>query len=172
MKITQPRLLVAIAATLSALILQVTLLARLGLPGATPDLLLVVVLALGMAGGPASGAVMGFAAGLLIDLAPPAAGSLGQTAAVYAIAGYLAGNVVLEPGRPELAAMLTIAGLAGAVVIALPVLSWLLGSPQAAWSEIPFLFATQALYAAVLAMVIVPLVGVLYRGAAEEGRTA
>lgn len=172
MKLTGPRLLVATAVILSALVLQVSVFARLGLPGATPDLLLVVALVLGMAAGPMTGTVMGFAAGVLVDLAPPAAGSIGQTAAIYALAGFIAGHVALEPGRPELRSVLTITALAAGVCLALTVLGWALGSLDITWSGVPILLITQAIYAAVLSLAVLPMVGMLYRGAADEGQLA
>lgn len=172
MKLTGPRLLVATAVILSALVLQVSVLARLGLPGATPDLLLVVVLVLAMAAGPMTGTVMGFAAGVLVDLAPPAAGSIGQTAAVYALAGFIAGHAALEPGRPELRSVLTIGALAAGVCLALTALGWALGTLDITWSGVPILVFTQAIYAAILSLAVLPLVGMLYRGAADEGQFA
>ena len=82
-RLTLPRVLLIIASLGTAVVLQSSILARLGLPGATPDLLLVVVLVIALVSGPLVGAVTGFAAGVLVDLAPPAAGSLGQTAAIW-----------------------------------------------------------------------------------------
>ena len=55
-----------------AQLLDVESLARWSWPGATPDLTLLVVVALALLGGPASGARAGLSAGLLADLAPPA----------------------------------------------------------------------------------------------------
>ena len=170
MRITIPRVMLAVAVILTAFVLQESVLSRIGLPGATPDLLLVVVLVLAMAAGPTSGAVMGFAAGVLIDVAPPAAGSIGQTAAIYAIAGFVAGHVPLDPGRPDLTSVGTICGLAAAVFIASALLGWLLGSPEITWSAVPWLLVTQVFYAGVLALAVVPALGVLYRGAVDEGR--
>ncbi|MCX8526745.1 MAG: hypothetical protein ORN20_01230, partial [Candidatus Nanopelagicales bacterium] len=55
------------AVTLSiAVIVQVTLLTRLGLPGATPDLVVVTVVALALALGRLPGAIAGFGAGVLV----------------------------------------------------------------------------------------------------------
>ena len=50
-------------AVLFAVIVEVTLLSRLGLPGATPDLVVVTVVALALAMGPTQGAAAGFVAG-------------------------------------------------------------------------------------------------------------
>ena len=85
LRLTFPRVLLIIAALGTAIVLQSSIFARLGLPGSTPDLLLVAVLVIALVAGPLVGAVTGFAGGLLADIAPPAAGSLGQTAAIYAL---------------------------------------------------------------------------------------
>lgn len=170
LNLTFPRLLVIIALVGTGLILQNSVLAALDLPGATPDLLLVIVLALAMAGGPLTGVVIGFAAGVLLDLAPPASSSLGQTAAIYAIAAFIAGHIELSPGRPEVMTMLGLAAISGGVVIAQALLGTLLGTAHVAISELIFLTVTQVIYALILSLVILPLVGLLYRGAVDDGR--
>jgi rod shape-determining protein MreD len=169
-RLTFPRVLLVIAVMLTAFTIQVTFLTRIGLPGATPDLLLVVVLVLGMAGGPTVGAGLGFASGVLVDIAPPASGAVGQTAAVYAIAGYLAGHVALDPGPPDLASIAALAGLCGGVILTLAVTGWVLGTPAVNWSAVPWLVITEAVYAGLLAVAVLPLVGLMYRGAADESR--
>ncbi|HEV8025355.1 MAG TPA: hypothetical protein VGP37_10780, partial [Candidatus Nanopelagicales bacterium] len=50
---------------LLASLIQVTLLSRLGLPGATPDLLVAIVVAVALAMGPIQGAFAGFLAGVI-----------------------------------------------------------------------------------------------------------
>ncbi len=167
-----PRVLLVVAALGTALVLQASVFARLGLPGATPALLLVVVLAFAMVAGPTAGAAIGFSAGVLVDLAPPSAGSLGQTAAIYAIAGFVAGYVELAPGRPDLASVAVIAGLSAAVVLLQALLATLIGTPEVTWSIVPLLMVTQLVYAALLALLVMPVIGLLYRGAADEGRLA
>ena len=71
------RVIMAVAVLGVALIVQLTAINGLRLPGGgVPDLVLAVVAALGLASGPAAGAVIGFAAGLALDLAPPGTGVL------------------------------------------------------------------------------------------------
>jgi len=172
MRMNTSRVLLVIAALGTAVVLQASLFARLGLPGATPALLLVVVLTFAMSAGPAAGAIIGFSAGVLVDLAPPSAGSLGQTAAIYAIAGFLAGFIELKPGRPDLQAVATVSGLSVGVVLTQALLASVIGSPEVTWSIVPLLALTQFLYAAALSLLVIPAVGMLYRGAAEDGRFA
>ena len=82
-----------VAASLAfAVIVQVSVLNRLLLPGGgVPDLVLVLVCALALASAPVSGMVIGFAAGLSLDLAPPGSETVGQYALVFCLAGWAAG---------------------------------------------------------------------------------
>src|SRR5215472_4472914 len=77
-----------------AVVVQVSVLNRLLLPGGgVPDLVLVLVCALALASGPVSGMVIGFAAGLSLDLAPPGSAMVGQYALVFCLAGWAAGRL-------------------------------------------------------------------------------
>ncbi len=172
LRLTFPRVLLIIAALGSALVIQSAILARLGLPGATPDMLLVAVLVIALAAGPLVGTVVGFSAGVLVDIAPPAAGSLGQTAAIYALAGFAIGHAQFEAGRPEFAAVLLVGGVSAAVVLGQAILGTLLGQPEVTWSVVPLFVVTQFVYSALLAFVMIPAIGLLYRGAGDEGRFA
>ncbi len=79
---------------LLAILIQVTVLDNLSLPGgAGPDLVLVVVVALALTGGPVEGMLGGFCAGLALDVAPPATHLVGQYALVFCLVGYAAGWV-------------------------------------------------------------------------------
>src|SRR3974390_2951122 len=83
------RVLLPTVAVLAAILLQVTVLNNLPFPGGSPpDLVLVVVVALALAGGPLDGAVIGFAAGLAVDIAPPSSGLVGQSALVFCLVGF------------------------------------------------------------------------------------
>ena len=93
------RMLLSVTLVVVALVIQVSVLARLQLPGATPDLLLLVVLGLAFVYGHVSGALIGFGAGLLADLAPPADHAAGRYALVLCLIGYLAGLARPENGQ-------------------------------------------------------------------------
>ncbi len=117
--------LVVLAAALSAVVLP-----RLGPVG--PDLVLLVVVAAALLGGPAKGALLGLGAGWTIDLMPPGAGALGVAALTYAAAGAVAGLWHRDSGRSAslpalstLAAASTVAavGILRAVTSGWPV-SW------------------------------------------------
>ncbi|HTX85899.1 MAG TPA: rod shape-determining protein MreD [Streptosporangiaceae bacterium] len=73
---------------------QLTMLDGLRLPGGgVPDLVLVLVAALAIAQGPLAGLIIGFAAGLCLDLAPPGSALIGQYAFVFCLAGWVAGRL-------------------------------------------------------------------------------
>ncbi|MBO0771804.1 MAG: rod shape-determining protein MreD, partial [Actinobacteria bacterium] len=83
------RVLLACLILLAAIVLQLTLLNGLPLPGGSPpDLVLVVVAALAVTGGPLEGALAGFAGGLALDIAPPAAHLVGRDALIFCLVGY------------------------------------------------------------------------------------
>lgn len=79
---------------LLAILLQLTVVNGLPLPGgAPPDLVLVTVAALALSGGPLVGVLAGFCAGLALDIAPPATHLLGQEALVFCVVGYACGRL-------------------------------------------------------------------------------
>ena len=84
------RTLIALVLTLLAAVLVVTLRAR-GWP-VVPDLVLLPVVALALSRGWLAGALLGLAAGWLVDLVPPGGDPLGLTPILYALAGSLAGR--------------------------------------------------------------------------------
>jgi rod shape-determining protein MreD len=140
---------------LSAVFLQVGVLARLGLPGATPDLVLVLVTALAMQRGPIVGVVSGFSAGLLLDLVSPSAGTLGISALLLVIVGLVAGraggddHAIIRP--------LVVVTLASTFfVLGYAFLSGLLDRRSLIWDDLPTILGTEILYALILATFVYP----------------
>lgn len=78
---------------LVAVLAQTVLLRTVSAGGVVPDLVLVLVVLAGIARGPRAGAVLGFAGGLLLDLAPPADHLAGRWALALVLVGCLAGLV-------------------------------------------------------------------------------
>ena len=143
---------------LLAVVVEVTVLAPLDFPGATPSLVLVTVAALAFAFGPVTGSACGFAAGLLIDLAPPATGTLGISALILTVVGYALGRVFDSDSRPLVVTTLLTAAAAALAILAGAVLGGLLGNPRIVWGDVPVMILTGALYAAILSLPLVPLV--------------
>ncbi|GAA1161754.1 hypothetical protein GCM10009606_44680 [Nocardioides aquiterrae] len=79
--------------------LQVSLFPHLAWDGIGPDLCLLVVVGAALVRGPQFAAVLGFAAGVALDLAPPADHLAGRWALALVVVGYVAGHVVQRGSR-------------------------------------------------------------------------
>lgn len=155
-------------AALMAVLIEVTLLSRLGIPGATPDLVVVTVVAIALAMGPIQGASAGFAAGVLIDLAPPGDTLLGVNAVVYILIGFITGLAV-DPRDRTIPIMMGMTGLAtGAAVLLTAGLDTMLGSERVDWEQVPVLALTSALYGVLLAPAVILLIAWIVRKATPE----
>jgi len=161
--VTPARLVLIAVSLVVAVAVQVSLLSRLGLPGATPDLVLVVVMAFGFVRGPVAGSAVGFAAGLLLDLAPPSVGYFGLTAALMAIAGFAAGVVAERSGGVVVVALLSVALVAFGLTIVRAVIATLVGDPRVLWGPVFAQSITSAVYSVLLAALIVPVVAAIDR---------
>jgi rod shape-determining protein MreD len=106
----------ALAVVFVAGMLQVVIVSSLVVEGGAPDLLLVVVVALGLLRGSVPGAVLGFVGGLVVDVVT--LGTLGVTSLVLTLAGFWAGRYGETTGRDRrlapVIAVGTITVLAGA----------------------------------------------------------
>ncbi len=89
--------------------LQLGPFSHLALQGVVPDLALLVVVAAAIARGPSYASVLGFLAGLTLDLAPPVDHTTGRWALALAVVGYLAGQVRDDADHSAVAAALTVA---------------------------------------------------------------
>ncbi len=158
-------------AAVATVAVQVSVLSRLPLPGATPDLVAVLVVGVGLVAGSSPGAAVGFGVGLLLDVAPGIDGVLGRWALCLTLAGWVAGLLsarVAGPSRraPWATAVGVMAGLAAATVMG----SWgltalLAGDARTAPGAMQAvrLLPTQALYAAVLSLAVLPALAALER---------
>lgn len=148
------RAVVCAVLILLAVLIEVTVLAPLPFPGATPTLVLVVVVLLAGQFGSATGAVCGFAAGLLLDIAPPAAGTIGVSSLLLVVVGYAVGRFAESDDRP----WWSIAGLAAIaaplVILGGSVLGGLLGDPRVRWEDVVGLMLSAAGYAAILGLAL------------------
>jgi len=153
---------------LGAVLIELTVLTRLGIPGATPDLVVVTVVAIALAMGPVQGAVAGFSAGVLVDLAPPGDTLVGVNAIVYVGIGFVAGYAV-DPRDRTVPVMMGMTGLAtGAAVLLISGLDTLLGSDRVDWEQVPVLTLSSALYGLLLAPALILSVAWVVRKATPE----
>jgi len=158
-----PRVLLAAAVVCTALAIQLGVLGRLRLPGADPDVVLVVVVATALSWGPMGGALVGFGAGLLVDLVPPADHSAGRVALTLALVGYLAGLLRPEATRSALLPLVAVAAAAVAAVMISAGVGTLLGDPRVRWPAVWRGLPAAALYDVVLTPFVLPGVAALCR---------
>lgn len=146
---------------LLALVLQTTVVARLPLPGAEPDLLLVVVLSFALTQGPSAGAVTGFGAGLLADLHSDH--EVGRLALAYLLVGYAVGAAQDERSRSVVRPLLLIAaGAAGALTLFLTG-GVILDDPRVHLGALSPDWLAALAYDVALAPVLLPIIGGLLR---------
>jgi rod shape-determining protein MreD len=138
-----------------AWLVETTVLTRIGVPGATPDLVLLTVLGFALACGPLTGAVLGFSAGLTLDLVPPADTTVGQWALVLCLAGYLAGQAREAAERSIFVPLLVVALSAAATVLLYAGMGALFGDPRIRWVGVAQLLPTAVLYDLVLTPLVV-----------------
>lgn len=165
---TASRILLSVALLLTAAVLQVTLVNRLPLPGTGPDLVLLVVIGLALICGPTAGAVMGFGAGLLVDLMPPSVTEVGRWAMVLCIVGYLAGQVQLDVRRSVWVIMATVAGLSALAPVLFAGLGLLFGDQRIEGEIVVSTTISTVLYDLLLAPFVIPAVMALTRKTAAN----
>lgn len=147
--------MIAAVVVVCALLLQVTLVNRLALPaGGAPDLVLLAVIGAAVVRGPAAGAVIGFCAGLVVDVVPPSAHVVGQYAFVLAVVGYLAGRGVGGVVTTVIVCVLVAPLLAAAV-------SGLIGDPRVTVASLAAQLPITAIYTLLLAP---PMIWLATRG--------
>jgi rod shape-determining protein MreD len=129
--------------TAVTVVVQLTIVDRIAFPGGGgPDLVLLLVAALALAGGPMAGVLTGFLAGLALDVAPPGSHFTGQDALVFCLVGYACGLLAddfsgdAEQGHSALFEILvTAAGaVCGEALVAL--LGVMLSDPRVSWPAI------------------------------------
>jgi rod shape-determining protein MreD len=154
------RWLISFVVVAITVIVQLTIVDRIAFPGGTgPDLVLLVVAALALAGGPLAGALIGFTAGLALDIAPPGSHLVGQNALVFCLVGYVCGLVAEVPtgdGVPEqghtalFEIVVTAAGaVCGEALGAL--LGVMLSDPRVTWPAVKHVLPVAVIYDVLLA---------------------
>lgn len=115
------RVLLGAALVVLALLLQVTVLAHVSFQGVVSNLCLLVVVGAALTRGADFASLLGFGAGLLLDLAPPADHLVGRWALALMLVGYLAGRVRqdVRPTVPAVVATVAAASFVGTSVFAL-----------------------------------------------------
>jgi len=150
--------MLAVALVVTSVLLQLTVFPLLHLPGAVPNVVTVTVIGIGFCAGSIRGAIVGFVAGMLVDLAPPSIATLGITALVLVLAGFAAGMFGEDPDRP-LILIIGFSSLTCAVTVLVATLvGGIVGDPHITWSRVPGILLSELIYGAVLAALIIPLI--------------
>lgn len=163
------RVLAAAAAVLVATLLQLSVLSQVAWYGVVPNLVLLVVVAAGLVRDAPFAMVLGLAAGLLLDLAPPADHVAGRWALALVVVGYVAGQVNRETRSSAVAVVSTVAvcSLLGTTVFALS--GALLGDPITSVGGVLGVVAIGLVLDVLLTPLVLPLLMTMFRRL-EPGR--
>ena len=149
--------LVALGLVVSAVI-ESTWLTLAGLPGAVPPLTLVWVVALALRRMPANAAIVGFFAGLLMDVIPPSTTPMGVSAGAFAVVAFvISGMKPFIDGSPILP-LAAAAGAAGGAIMVRLFIAVTTGIAQNVTDNLFGNLVSSALYAAILAVPVLPVV--------------
>ncbi|TQN32354.1 rod shape-determining protein MreD [Haloactinospora alba] len=128
--------LVAALLVAGAVVLQVAVVNRLPLPwGVPPDVVVLVLTAVALGTTPVTGALSGFAAGLAVDVLPPADHELGRYALLLSVAGYAVGSLRQSRNRGAAWPFIVAAGTVFGVALGWVLISVLVGDPRATLSS-------------------------------------
>jgi len=159
----------AVALT-AAVVVQVTVVNRLPLPGAAaPDLVVLLVTAIAVVTTPDVAAVTGFAGGLALDVAPPAAHYAGQNALVFCLAGYAASRIyramtATTGDHDHVAAFTVMAAATAAGEAGKAALGMLLSDPHMTTADVSHVLPGAILYDLLLSPLVFLLVAWVTRG--------
>ncbi len=156
------RLAAVAALVVLTVTLQISTFSHFAIDGVAPDLALLLVIAAALVRGPDYAALVGFCAGLVLDLAPPADHTAGRWALSLVIVGYLTGLVKGETTN-ALSTIVTVAAGAfiGTSVFALTGL--VLQDPGVSVGTALEVVPIAVLYDVVLTPLVIPLVLILFR---------
>ena len=138
-----------------AVVFQPTFLASLSLPGATPDLVIVVVACWAITKGSEVGAIAGFFAGFLIDVAPPGNHLMGIASIILAIIGYVIGIIGGAPSRSVIRPLI-ISSVAATSFFLFRTIAGVFVGNDLSILNFSISFLTQGTYSAVLAIFVYP----------------
>lgn len=156
----------------TSVLFQVGVIHRLPIPGgAGPELVLLVLVAAAIAVGPTTGAIIGFSAGLALDVLPPADHELGRYAVILCLVGYLAGRARYAARHSPLLPFAIAAAATVGTVLADALIGALLSDPgvtvASVIARLPFTVGTTML----LSPFVLFAVGWVMRRSAEEEPT-
>ena len=153
----------AAAAVLVALLLQVSLMPHLAWQGVVPNLVLLVVVAAALTRGPQFAMVVGFAAGALLDLAPPADHTAGRWALALVVVGYVAGRVRSEASPTATTVVSTVAASSFVATSLFAMTGLLLGELSVGVGELLLVVGLAVVWDVVLTPFVLPPLMAMFR---------
>lgn len=151
------------AAVLLALLLQVSLAPHLAWQGVVPNLVLLVVVAAALTRGPQFAMVLGFAAGALLDLAPPADHTAGRWALALVVVGYVAGRVRSEASPTATTVVSTVAASSFVATSLFAMTGLLLGELSVGVGELLLVVGLAVVWDVVLTPFVLPPLMAMFR---------
>lgn len=140
-----------------AVVAQTVVFRYVAVDGVVPNLVLLLVVAAAVARGPQYGAVLGFAGGLLVDVAPPADHVAGRWALALVLVGWLAGRV-RHDARSSLFTAVVLVGAASFVGTSVYALSGLVvGDTAVPVDQMLKVIVVSVLWDLLMAPVLLPL---------------
>jgi rod shape-determining protein MreD len=114
-----------------AVVVQVTIVSSIGILGGSPDLVLLILVAVALGNGSIFGAISGFWAGLVLDVAQ--IGTLGFTSLLLTLAGFWIGRYGETTGRDRIhAPLVSVAVITVLYSVGALILHYLLREPASA----------------------------------------
>ena len=171
------RALVSFVLVAVAVVIQLTIVDRIAFPGGGgPNLVLLLVAALALAGGPMAGVLTGFFAGLALDVAPPGSHFIGQDALVFCLIGYACGLLSddfsgdTEQGHTALFEIIVMAAgvVCGEALLAL--LGVMLSDPRVTWPAITHVLPAAVVWDVLLCPFVLYAVAAVLRPVSRRGR--
>lgn len=153
----------AAAAVVLALLLQVSLAPHLAWQGVVPNLVLLVVVAAALTRGPQFAMVVGFAAGALLDLAPPADHTAGRWALALVVVGYVAGRVRSEASPTATTVVSTVAASSFVATSLFAMTGLLLGELSVGVGELLLVVGLAVVWDVVLTPFVLPPLMAMFR---------
>ena len=151
------RLVVVTALVVVAVIVQVGVFSVFTIGGVAPDVALLVVISAALVRGPEYAAVVGFGAGLLLDLAPPADHTAGRWALAFVVVGYLAGLVRRDARVSALAAVVVVAAGSFVATSLFALTGVVLGDPRVSVAGVLDVVPLAVLYDVLLTPFVLPV---------------
>ena len=157
------RVVAAAVVVMLAAVLQVAAFPYLDYQGVVPNLALLVVVAAALVRGPEFASVLGFLAGLAIDVAPPADHVAGRWALALVVVGYLAGRIRNDAHTSAVSAIVAVAAssFVGTSIFALSGL--VLKDPAVPVAEALQVIPIAVLYDVLLTPFVLPLIMGLFQ---------